>query len=162
VSSQRNDADGLECKVISTDPLVLVVHRDHPLARFDAIDAAQLADVRLLIREEGSVTRRCTETILAAAGVAPTSVAEIGSREAIREAILHGVGGSLFPRGEAERHPDLRVVALRGVDTTIDEYVYYLKARRQSPAIDAFLACILPTQAATHEPTHATRPVNAR
>jgi len=40
--------------------------------------------------------------------------------------------------------------------------VYYLKARRQSPAIDAFLACILPAQTATHEPTHATRPVNAR
>ncbi|MCQ4437909.1 LysR substrate-binding domain-containing protein, partial [Clostridioides difficile] len=72
------------------------------------------------------------------------SVAEIGSREAIREAILHGVGGRLFPLGDAERHPDLRVIALRGVDTTIDEYVYYLKARRQSPAIDAFLACILP------------------
>ncbi|MCA7965522.1 MULTISPECIES: LysR family transcriptional regulator [Burkholderia cepacia complex] len=144
VSSQRNDADGLERKVISTDPLVLVVHRHHPLARFESIDAARLADVRLLMREEGSVTRRCTETILAAAGVAATSVAEIGSREAIREAILHGVGGSLFPLGEAERHPDLRVIALRGVDTTIDEYVYYLKARRQSPAIDAFLACILP------------------
>lgn len=132
VSSQRNDADGLERKVISTDPLVLVVHRHHPLARFDSIDAARLADVRLLIREAGSVTRRCTETILAAAGVAAASVAEIGSREAIREAILHGVGGSLFPLGEAERHPDLRVIALRGVDTTIDEYVYYLKARRQS------------------------------
>ncbi|WP_438452506.1 LysR substrate-binding domain-containing protein, partial [Listeria monocytogenes] len=84
----------LERKVISTDPLVLVVHRRHPLARFDSIDPAQLADVRLLIREEGSVTRRCTETILAAAGVAAPSVAEIGSREAIREAILHGVGGS--------------------------------------------------------------------
>ena len=61
VSSQRNDADGLERKVISTDPLVLVVHRNHPLARFDAIEPAQLADVRLLIREEGSVTRRCTD-----------------------------------------------------------------------------------------------------
>ncbi|MBN3790638.1 LysR family transcriptional regulator [Burkholderia sp. Ac-20353] len=146
VSSQRNDADGIERQVISTDPLVLVVHRTHPLARFDAIDAAQLADVRLLIREEGSVTRRCTEEILAAAGIAPACVAEIGSREAIREAILHGVGCSLFPLGEAERHPELRIVALRGVTTTIDEYVYYLKARRNSPAIAAFLACIVPAR----------------
>ena len=90
------------------------------------------------------------------------SFAEIGSREAIREAVLHGVGGSLFPRGEAERHPDLRVVELRGVDTTIDEYVYYLKARRHSPAIDAFLACILPAQHAAHDAMPATRQVNAR
>ena len=144
VSSQRNAADGLERRVISTDPLVLVVHHSHPLARFEAIDAARLAEVRLLIREAGSVTRSCTEEILANAGVTPASVAEIGSREAIREAILHGVGGSIFPRGEAERHPDLRVIALRDVDTTIDEYIYYLKARRHSPAIDAFLACIVP------------------
>ena len=144
VSSQLNEADGLERRVISTDPLVLVVHHGHPLARFEAIDAARLAEVRLLIREAGSVTRSCTEEILAKAGVTPASVAEIGSREAIREAILHGVGGSIFPRGEAERHPDLRVIALRGIDTTIDEYVYYLKARRHSPAIDAFLACIVP------------------
>ncbi|MCA7940301.1 LysR family transcriptional regulator [Burkholderia cepacia] len=165
VSSQRNDAEGLERKVISTDPLVLVVHRTHPLARFDAIDPAQLADMRLLIREEGSVTRRCTETILAAAGVAAgvaaVSMAEIGSREAIREAILHGVGGSLFPLGEAERHPDLRVIALRGVDTTIDEYVYYLKARRQSPAIDAFLACILPADGNTAAATAAASAAGA-
>ncbi|QBQ96304.1 LysR family transcriptional regulator [Paraburkholderia pallida] len=144
VSSHRSDADGLERRVISTDPLVLVVHHSHPLARFEAIDAARLADVRLLIRETGSVTRSCTEEILAKAGVAPASLAEIGSREAIREAILHGVGGSIFPLGEAERHPDLRVIALRDVDTTIDEYIYFLKARRQSPAIDAFLACIAP------------------
>ncbi|MCG5074942.1 LysR family transcriptional regulator [Paraburkholderia tagetis] len=144
VSSQRNDADGFERRVISSDPLVLVVHHSHPLARHEAIDAERLADVRLLIREAGSVTRRCTEEILAKAGVTPASVAEIGSREAIREAILHGVGGSIFPRGEAERHPDMRVIALRDVDTTIDEYVYYLKARRQSPAIDAFLACLVP------------------
>ncbi|WP_126286765.1 LysR family transcriptional regulator [Burkholderia stagnalis] len=161
VSSQLNDADGLERQVISTDPLVLVVHRTHPLARFDAIDAARLADVRLLLREEGSVTRRCTEAILAAAGVAPVSVAEIGSREAIREAILHGVGGSLFPRGEAESHPDLRIVALRGVDTTIDEYVYYLKARRHSPAIAAFLACIVPARDAAAA-TPRTRRATAR
>ncbi|MFD1558575.1 LysR family transcriptional regulator [Paraburkholderia silviterrae] len=144
VSSHRNDADGLERRVISTDPLVLVVHHSHPLARFEAIDAVRLADVRLLIREAGSVTRSCTEEILAKAGIAPASIAEIGSREAIREAILHGVGGSIFPLGEAERHPDLRVIALRDVDTTIDEYIYFLKARRQSPAIDAFLACIAP------------------
>ncbi|MBM2777607.1 LysR family transcriptional regulator, partial [Burkholderia territorii] len=44
----------------------------------------------------------------------------------------------------------------------IDEYVYYLKARRQSPAIDAFLACILPVPTATHERAHAARPANAR
>ncbi|MFA8389177.1 LysR family transcriptional regulator [Burkholderia ubonensis] len=161
VSSQRNNADGLERQVISTDPLVLVVHRSHPLARFDAIDAARLASVRLLIREQGSVTRSCTEAILAAAGVTPASVAEIGSREAIREAILHGVGSSLFPRGEAERHPDLRIITLRGVDTTIDEYVYYLKARRHSPAIDAFLACIVPKRGeAAAEP--AARRATAR
>lgn len=147
VSSQRTAAEGLERRVISTDPLVLVVHHSHPLARFDAIDAGRLAEVRLLIREAGSVTRSCAEEILAKAGVAPASVAEIGSREAIREAILHGVGGSIFPRGEAERHPELRVIALRGIDTTIDEYIYYLKARRQSPAIDAFLACIVPGDA---------------
>ncbi|MCG0582775.1 LysR family transcriptional regulator, partial [Burkholderia cenocepacia] len=61
--------------------------------------------------------------------------------------------------------------ALRGVDTTIDEYVYYLKARRQSPAIDAFLACILPGDgeaadaidaADTVETGRTMRRVNAR
>ncbi|WP_085485926.1 LysR family transcriptional regulator [Paraburkholderia susongensis] len=144
VSSRRNDVEGLERRVISTDPLVLVVHHSHPLARFEAIEAAQLASVRLLIREAGSVTRSCTEDILEQAGVRPASIAEIGSREAIREAILHGVGASLFPRGEAEQHPDLRVIKLSDVDTTIDEYVYYLKARRHSPTIEAFLACIVP------------------
>ncbi|MBN3821129.1 LysR family transcriptional regulator, partial [Paraburkholderia sp. Se-20369] len=95
-------------------------------------------------------------------GVQQVSVGENGSREAIREAILHGVGGSLFPRGEAESHPDLRIVALRGVDTTIDEYVYYLKARRHSPAIAAFLACIVPARHEAAASSPRTRRATAR
>ncbi|HZZ02100.1 LysR family transcriptional regulator [Paraburkholderia sp.] len=142
VSSQLNAAKELARHVISTDPLVLVVHRTHALARFTEIDASMLGEVRLLMREDGSVTRQRTEEIVAAAGVAPPRVAEIGSREAIREAILRGIGGSLFPLGEVEKHPDLCVLSLRGVRTTIDEYIYYLKERGQSPAIAAFLACI--------------------
>ena len=146
VSSQLNDAEGLVRQVISTDPLVLVVHRTHGLARLGEIDASMLGGVRLLMREEGSVTRRRTEEILAAANVAPASVAEIGSREAIREAILHGIGASVFPRGEVEKHPDLRVLSFRGVHTTIDEYIYCLKERRHGPAIAAFLACLIPRE----------------
>ena len=56
------------------------------------IALSELQGQPLLLREHGSTTRTALESVLQAAGVQPRTELEIGSREAIREAVARGLG----------------------------------------------------------------------
>lgn len=124
---------------LGEDPLVLAVHRTHPLAVHTRLSPAALAGHCLLMRETGSTTRLLTEQMLHESGVAPGPLLEIGSRESIREAVLRNIGISVIARHEVPDNPDLRVIALDNAPV-IPEYLYCLRERRQAKLPAAFLS----------------------
>lgn len=137
-SSQLVDDARLTRLVLGTDPLVLAVHKHHPLATHTRVPPSALAGQCLLMRENGSTTRTLTETYLAQHQVSPGMLLEIGSRESIREAVLRNIGVSLIARQEVPVTPDLRIIAVDGAPE-IAEYLYCLKDRRQARLPAAFL-----------------------
>jgi aminoethylphosphonate catabolism LysR family transcriptional regulator len=138
-SSQKLDDARLTRIVLGSDPLVLAVHREHPLAKRKSVDLQDLKGHCLLMREPGSTTRQLTETMLKDAGIAMGPLLEIGSRESIREAVIRNLGISIIARHEVPDNPELRVLELKGAPQ-IDEYLYCLKERRQARLPAAFLA----------------------
>lgn len=94
------------------DELVAIVARRHRLARRRTIPTAALAGEPYIAREEGSSTRRVAEAFVGALGVTLRPVMELGSTEAVREAVAAGLGVSIVSR-HAVRPRDARVVALR-------------------------------------------------
>jgi len=79
------------------NPLVLAAHPDHPLRNRKKIKISELAGERLLVREPGSGTRGATEELFAKTGIALTPYMELGSGEAIKQAIMAGIGISVVP-----------------------------------------------------------------
>jgi aminoethylphosphonate catabolism LysR family transcriptional regulator len=142
VSSRRVEDARLVRITIATDALVVISHRDHPLAREPKVMPSHLAAHTLLLRERGSRTRDIIEDTLQRHNVRPATLIEIGSREAIYEAICHNMGFTLMPTGEAPAHPDLRKSEFESGAPTIEEYLYYLDARSDARSIKAFLAFI--------------------
>lgn len=146
-SSQRvDDARFLRIE-LARDPLVLVVHRSHPLAAQTSVPVSVLSQCRLLVREVGSTTRAMTETMMAQAGVTPASTVEIGSRESIREAITRNLGVSVIARQEVPSHADLRVLPFEGIEggaPELSEYLYCLQDRKDARLIAAFLGEVRP------------------
>ena len=138
-SSQCVEDARLTRMVLGYDPLVLAVHRSHPLAIHDRVALGALAGHCLLVRERGSTTRALSETLLREAGVAIGPLLEIGSRESIREAVLRNLGISIIARHEVPENPQLKVVELEGAPL-IAEYLYCLKERRQARYPAAFLS----------------------
>lgn len=67
-SSQLVEDPRLIRRVLGADPLVLAVHRNHPLAKLEHVPLSALAGHCLLMREQGSTTRQLTEDLLANAG----------------------------------------------------------------------------------------------
>jgi aminoethylphosphonate catabolism LysR family transcriptional regulator len=137
-SSQLLDDARLIRRVLGSDPLVLAVHRNHPLAVHDHVPLSALAGHTLLMREPGSTTRRLTEELLANAGVSFGPLLEIGSRESIREAVLRNIGISIIARQEVPHDPQLRVLTLENAPQ-IPEYLYCLKERKGARLPAAFL-----------------------
>jgi aminoethylphosphonate catabolism LysR family transcriptional regulator len=137
-SSQKLDDARLTRVVLGSDPLVLAVHREHPLAKRKSVDLQALKGHCLLMREPGSTTRQLTEDMLKDAGIAVGPLLEIGSRESIREAVIRNLGISIIARHEVPDNPELRVIELKGAPL-IDEYLYCLKERRQARLPAVFL-----------------------
>jgi aminoethylphosphonate catabolism LysR family transcriptional regulator len=137
-SSQLLEDARLIRRVLGSDPLVLAVHRNHPLAVHDHVPLGALAGHTLLMREPGSTTRRLTEELLASAGVCFGPLLEIGSRESIREAVLRNIGISIIARQEVPHDPQLRVLTIEHAPQ-IPEYLYCLKERKNARLPAAFL-----------------------
>lgn len=137
-SSQLVEDARLTRMVLGYDPLVLAVHRSHPLAIHDRLPPKALTGYCLLMRETGSTTRVLTEGLLREAGVVVGPLLEIGSRESIREAVLRNIGISIIARHEVPENTRLKVIELEGAPL-IAEYLYCLKERRQARLPAAFL-----------------------
>jgi LysR family transcriptional regulator, low CO2-responsive transcriptional regulator len=85
-------------QAIVPNPLVVVARADHPLAAERNIGLARLAQEPFLMREAGSGTRSATLKVFARHGLVPNARMELSSNEAIREAILAGLGVSILSR----------------------------------------------------------------
>ena len=83
---------------VGEDELGLVAPNDHPLARLRQVEPHELAEVPLLRREAGSGTRALVDMALLRAGVNPSTLMELGSPEALKQAVLAGVGLAWLPR----------------------------------------------------------------
>jgi LysR family transcriptional regulator, low CO2-responsive transcriptional regulator len=123
-----------------SNPLVLVVHADHPLAKRKTVSVSAMAHSRLLLRETGSVTRTTIEHMLADAGIKPESVLELGSREAILEAIALNMGVSAIPRQEVPAYGNFHTLAFSDAAPAMSEYLYCLNERRDARLIATFVA----------------------
>lgn len=118
--------------------LVVFAPVAHPLAQRGDISIRDLQGQRFVIREEGSTTRRVFEQELAGRGIQIHAALEMGSREAVREAVAQGLGLGVV--AETAYVPDPRLVKLRLVDSAMSTRVHIIcrAERRQSPLIAAF------------------------
>ena len=120
-------------------PLVLVVRRDHALAKRDGINLMDLAGHALVLRERRSVTRDLFERAALRAGLALTDILEVESREAVRAAVIAGLGAGIVIASEHEAHADLVTLPLGPSAIEVTEYAVCLRGRRRLATIRAFL-----------------------
>ncbi|WP_306223335.1 LysR substrate-binding domain-containing protein [Bosea beijingensis] len=120
-------------------PVAVFVRSDHRFAARDSIRLTELEGEPMIVREQGSTTRRAFEEALVRTGTKPRLMMEIGSREAIREAVIHGLGISYV--SEAEFVPDaaLKLIPIAGAEVYTYAHVVVLKQRVSSRIIKAFL-----------------------
>ncbi len=80
------------------NPLVVFARDDHPLARARRIGFERLATEPFLMREPGSGTRLLAEKLFEQRGLTPRINLELSDDEAVKEAILAGLGIAIMSR----------------------------------------------------------------
>lgn len=121
-----------------SDRLIVFVPRGHAWSTRRSIRLAELSGQRMVLREAGSTTRAVFERGLAAAGITPGEVLEIGSREAVREAVAAGLGVGVVFESEFGRDARLHRLNLRDVKLQAIEYAACLADRRPLRVVRAF------------------------
>ena len=147
VLAQFNEDRRFHWVPFSRHPVVVFVHRDHRFARRASIRIAELEGEPMILREEGSTTRKAFDDAVKRAGVAPRVVMEIGSREAIREAVINGVGIAVVSEIEFIPDPALHAVSVSDAERFTHATVVCLEERRGARLVRAFLDIVAGLQA---------------
>lgn len=127
---------------ILPNPLVLVARSDHPMAVEKSIAFARLAGERFLMREPGSGTRMAALRLFERHGLAPKIHMELSTDEAIREAILAGLGVSILSRyslGAAPERSNLVCLDVEEFPLESHWHFVYPVGKHLSVAARAFL-----------------------
>ncbi|MFC4277980.1 LysR substrate-binding domain-containing protein [Achromobacter aloeverae] len=129
-------------------PVIAFVRGNHAHAQRESITLDELAGQPLLMRETGSTTRKALEDAMEKRGLTPRVAMEIGSREALREAVARGLGVGTV--SQSEYVPDPRLVPLRieGDLVSTNIHVCCLRERRDSRLIASFFDAVRARSAA--------------
>ncbi len=99
ILSRLPEQNDLEAKPFLCNPLVVVAPPKHPLAQTPRkLSLAEIAQERLIVREWGSATREASEALFRQQGVTLRTPLELGSNEAIKQAVYQGLGLAILSR----------------------------------------------------------------
>ena len=135
---------GVDYKELMPDEVVVVVPGTHPWHGRKQIALEELRSEPLLIRERGSGTRAALEGALAEAGMDLGSfriVGQMGSTQAIKQAVKAGVGVSLVSKRAVEEECKsglLWCLRVKDLKVTRSFHLATHKERSRSPLAEAF------------------------
>ena len=142
VVASRDPEDRYYMQPYARYPVIAFVRVDHPFASRGSIALQELSNQPLLMRETGSTTRKALEDALRQHDVPVQVAMEIGSREALREAVVRGLGVGTVSESEYVPDPRLRPVRIDGDVVSTHIHVCCLRERRDSPLIASFFDAI--------------------
>jgi DNA-binding transcriptional LysR family regulator len=124
------------------DELVLIVPRRHAWAGRRSIDGRRFCDQPVIMREEGSATRHVTERALQQAGLRCRAAMELDHTEAIKQAVMAGLGVALVSvhavRGELATR-QLAALRVRGLHLRRHFHVIHDEDRPLSASAQALV-----------------------
>jgi len=136
----------LHCEPIWNDELILVGKKGHRLEGVETVTADDIIKEPFIIREKGSATRSILEEYLRShnlPGISHFTIAcEMGSSEAVKEAVISGLGVSILSVHAVRRELDQGIVSripISGHTITREFSIIYKKQFTLYPHHRAFI-----------------------
>ena len=145
ILSQLPEAADVVSYPILENPLVVLAPRDHPLTQQQNIPLLRLAQEPFILRESGSGTRKVVQQLFDQHGLSIKVRLELGSNEAIKQAIVGGLGLSVLSRHtlalEGTSGP-LAILDVQGFPIRRNWYAIYSAGKQLSIIAQTFLSYV--------------------
>jgi LysR family transcriptional activator of glutamate synthase operon len=108
---------GLTVTPLGHEEMIVVVNREHPLARQKTVEPADLASLRFILYEKHTAMQNVIDRYFETLGVTPRIAMEVENNEAIKSLVRAGLGASIMPLCAVEQDPPdslLRVLRVKG------------------------------------------------
>ena len=135
-----------EAVAFAPHPLVVVAAVDHPLAKRKVVTLDELASETMIVRELGSGTRSALEGFFSERNRTLKVGMEMGSNEAIKQAVVAGLGVAMISRHTLGLEVQSgRIALLRVEGTPVMRRWHLVRHRNKSltPALSAFWDFVL-------------------
>jgi DNA-binding transcriptional LysR family regulator len=132
----------IESKAFMDNPLVVLAPASHPMAARNNIPFTELANETFLVRERGSGTRMTMERVFQERNTPLRIKMELGSNEAIKQAVAGGLGLALLSRSTLnldQGQKELAVLDVQGFPIMRAWYVVRPKGKQLSVVAQTFL-----------------------
>ncbi len=140
VMTLREPIVHLACTLVSAPSLVVCVRANDPIAKMKKVRVRDLAGRSFIIREKGSLTRQMLEATFAAESRPLLSRFELGSREAVKEAVAAGLGITALFAGEEGNDSRFVTVPFHAQPKETGVFAVALQDSLALPSIRAFMA----------------------
>jgi DNA-binding transcriptional LysR family regulator len=142
IMGQPPNGVDLHSEPFLSNPLVALSSRDHPLAGKRRISLKRFLEEPFILREPGSGTRIAMQRLLEKHHLKPRIRMELGSNEAIKQAIAGGLGVSVLSKHTlalAGHMSDLAILDVEGFPIMRQWHVAHSKDKRLSIIAETFL-----------------------
>jgi DNA-binding transcriptional LysR family regulator len=131
----------LESEVLMENKLILVGHKNAK-KEMNSLATSILSQLPMIYREDGSATKIAMENYLKAYGVIPKMRLQLTSNEAVKQAVIAGLGYSIMPliglKNELEKE-DVVILPVEGLPLITNWRLIWLKGKAMSPVATAFI-----------------------
>ena len=102
----------IDDEVFMPNPLLLIASKEHFLAKKKSVDLSSLKNEKFIFREKGSGTRMATDAHFKRLKLKPDIRLELGSNEAIKQAVIGGLGIAVLSKYSLGDKSDQEEVAI--------------------------------------------------
>ena len=128
------------------DELVLITSIKHPCASGGQINFNELRSLPIIIREQGSGTRKVMEESLAKCGAEISDLSikmELDSTEAVKNAVGENLGVSFVSKSTLIKKPDdIKIVSIANMEFRFDFQLIYSKEKGLTSLTLEFIECL--------------------
>lgn len=146
IMGQPQEGTEMLAQSFMKNPLVVIAPPSHPLCKLKRIKLQRLEQESFLVREQGSGTRGAMERFFAEHGIQFRAGMEMGTNEAIKQAVQAGMGLGILSLHSTELELETGRLAVLNVEhfpVVRHWYIVHRQSKRLSTAAQAFKLFLL-------------------
>lgn len=123
-------------EVFMPNPLLLVVSKEHFLVQKKNVQLQELTNEKFIMREKGSGTRMATDSHFKKFKFTPNVRLELGSNEAIKQAVIGGLGCAVLSKyslGDNVDQEKIAILPCKGFPIETSWHIVSPRGKRLSP-----------------------------